>query len=95
MEALLGAAVAGAGLWLARLEPFVALPLLALPLVDLAVGVVAAGPVAVAVGVALALGSLAEIQIGSRSITCRATACNHSGEGKVVLSRAARIITRQ
>ena len=85
--------MAGAGLWLARLEPFVALPLLAL--VDLAVGVVAAGPVAVAVGVALALGSLAEIQIGSRSITCRATACNHSGEGKVVLSRAARIITRQ
>ena len=83
MEALLGA-----GLWLARLEPFVALPLLAL--VALAVGFVA-----VAVGVALALGSLAEIQIGSRSITCRATACNHSGEGKVVLSRAARIITRQ
>ena len=88
MEALLGAGVAGAGLWLARLEPFVALPLLAL--VALAVGFVA-----VAVGVALALGSLAAIQIGSRSITCRATACNHSGEGKVVLSRAARIITRQ
>ena len=88
MEALLGAGVAGVGLWLARLEPFVALPLLAL--VALAVGFVA-----VAVGVALALGSLAEIQIGSRSITCRATACNHSGEGKVVLSRAARIITRQ
>ena len=80
--------MAGVGLWLARLEPFVALPLLAL--VALAVGFVA-----VAVGVALALGSLAEIQIGSRSITCRATACNHSGEGKVVLSRAARIITRQ
>ena len=80
--------MAGVGLWLARLEPFVALPLLAL--VALAVGFVA-----VAVGVALALDSLAEIQIGSRSITCRATACNHSGEGKVVLSRAARIITRQ
>ena len=88
MEALLEAGMAGVGLWLARLEPFVALPLLAL--VALAVGFVA-----VAVGVALALGSLAEIQIGSRSITCRATACNHSGEGKVVLSRAARIITRQ
>ena len=88
MEALLEAGIAGVGLWLARLEPFVALPLLAL--VALAVGFVA-----VAVGVALALGSLAEIQIGSRSITCRATACNHSGEGKVVLSRAARIITRQ
>ena len=80
MEALLGAGVAGVGLWLARLEPFVAL---------------AVGFVAVAVAVALALGSLAAIQIGSRSITCRATACNHSGEGKVVLSRAARIITRQ
>ena len=88
MEALLEAGMAGVGLWLARLEPFVALPLLAL--VALAVGFVA-----VAIGVALALGSLAEIQIGSRSITCRATACNHSGEGKVVLSRAARIITRQ
>ena len=90
MEALLGAGVAGVGLWLARLEPFVALLLLALLLVDLAVGFVA-----VAVGVAVALGALAEIQIGNRSITCRATACNHSGEGKVVLSRAARIITRQ
>ena len=80
--------MAGVGLWLARLEPFVALLLLALPFVALAVGFVA-------VAVALALGSLAAIQIGSRSITCRATACNHSGEGKVVLSRAARIITRQ
>ena len=80
--------MAGIGLWLARLEPFVALLLLALAFVALAVGFVA-------VAVALALGSLAEIQIGSRSITCRATACNHSGEGKVVLSRAARIITRQ
>ena len=88
MEALLEAGVAGVGLWLARLEPFVALLLLALPFVALAVGFVA-------VAVALALGSLAAIQIGSRSITCRATACNHSGEGKVVLSRAARIITRQ
>ena len=90
MEALLGAGVAGVGLWLARLEPFVALLLLALPFVALAVGFVT-----VAVGVAVALGALAEIQIGSRSITCRATACSHSGEGKVVLSRAARIITRQ
>ena len=90
MEALLEAGVAGVGLWLARLEPFVALLLLALAFVALAVGFVA-----VAVAVALALGSLAAIQIGSRSITCRATACNHSGEGKVVLSRAARIITRQ
>ena len=80
--------MAGVGLWLARLEPFVALLLPALPFVALAVGFVA-------VAVALALGSLAAIQIGSRSITCRATACNHSGEGKVVLSRAARIITRQ
>ena len=80
--------MAGVGLWLARLEPFVALLLLALAFVALAVGFVA-------VAVALALGSLAAIQIGSRSITCRATACNHSGEGKVVLSRAARIITRQ
>jgi hypothetical protein len=88
VEALLGAGVAGVGLWLARLEPFVALLLLALAFVALAVGFVA-------VAVALALGSLAAIQIGSRSITCRATACNHSGEGKVVLSRAARIITRQ
>ena len=88
MEALLEAGVAGVGLWLARLEPFVALLLLDLPFVALAVGFVA-------VAVALALGSLAAIQIGSRSITCRATACNHSGEGKVVLSRAARIITRQ
>ena len=88
MEALLEAGVAGVGLWLARLEPFVALLLLALAFVALAVGFVA-------VAVALALGSLAAIQIGSRSITCRATACNHSGEGKVVLSRAARIITRQ
>ena len=88
MEALLEAGMAGVGLWLARLEPFVALLLLALAFVALAVGFVA-------VAVALALGSLAAIQIGSRSITCRATACNHSGEGKVVLSRAARIITRQ
>ena len=71
MEALLGAGVAGVGLWLARLEPFVALLLLALAFVALAVGFVA-------VAVALALGSLAAIQIGSRSITCRATACNHS-----------------
>ena len=78
--------MADVGLWLARLEPFVALPLVALAFLLVAF---------VAVGVALALGSLAAIQIGNRSITCRATACNHSGEGKVVLSRAARIITRQ
>ena len=88
MEGLLGAGATDVGLWLARLEPFVALPLVALAFLLVAL-------VAVAVGVALALGSLAAIQIGSRSITCRATACNHSGEGKVVLSRAARIITRQ
>ena len=52
MEALLEAGMAGVGLWLARLEPFVALLLLALPFVALAVGFVA-----VAVAVALALGS--------------------------------------
>ena len=90
MEALLGAGVAGVELWLARLEPFVALLLLALAFVALAVGFVA-----VEVEVALALGYLAAIKIGSRSIHCRGTACNNRGEGKVVLSRAARIITRQ
>ena len=90
MEALLEVGTADVGLWLVRLEPFVALPLVALAFLLVALLVAF-----VAVGVALALGSLAAIQIGNRSITCRATACSHSGEGKVVLSRAARIITRQ
>ncbi len=68
MEALLGAGVAGVGLWLARLEPFVALPLVALAFLLVAL-------VAVAVGVALAAIWASITVVNTKPSHCGKTRC--------------------